>query len=260
MSDTTEIHATHREVELLETLRAQGGSARTAKLAETLSVSEETVRRTVKALAKSGLVERVHGGVYLSNSEALSPVGMRLGTRTQEKLSIAREVAKLIPSGSSVFLDVGSTTAFVAEALANHKDLTVITNGLHAAHALAGQNGNRVFLAGGELMTVEGGAFGQETIKFVERFSIDTAVFSIDGVDPDAGFLLTAPSEADLARAVAARAQRTIVGCDNAKFGKRAPIVAFPHDDVDLVVTDQELKPAFRKQLEMWEIETILTK
>ncbi|MEO9461067.1 MAG: DeoR family transcriptional regulator, partial [Marinomonas sp.] len=102
MSDTTEIHATHREVELLETLRAQGGSARTAKLAETLSVSEETVRRTVKALAKSGLVERVHGGVYLSNSEALSPVGMRLGTRTQEKLSIAREVAKLIPSGSSV--------------------------------------------------------------------------------------------------------------------------------------------------------------
>ncbi|PSL17496.1 DeoR/GlpR family DNA-binding transcription regulator [Shimia abyssi] len=258
MAEQTETHATHREVELLETLRTQGGSARTAKLAQTLGVSEETVRRTVKALAKSGLVERVHGGVYLSNSEALSPVGMRLGTRTQEKLAIAREVAKLIPGGSSVFLDVGSTTAFVAEALTNHKDLTVITNGLHAAHALSGQNGNRVFLAGGEVTAVEGGTFGQDAISFVERFSIDTAVFSIDGVDPTSGFLLAAPAEADLARTVAARAQRTIVACDTAKFGKRAPIVAFPPNSVDIVVTDQDVKSAFRKRLETWEIETIV--
>ncbi|SFM67835.1 DeoR/GlpR family DNA-binding transcription regulator [Shimia aestuarii] len=258
MSDIKEPHATHREVELLDTLRSEGGSARTARLAEMLNVSEETVRRTVKALAKAGRVERVHGGVYLSNTEALSPVGLRLETRTAEKLAIAREVARQIPSGSSVFLDVGSTTAFVAEALAAHKDLTIITNGLHAANALAAQGTHRVFFAGGELLPDIGGTVGKGAIEFVTQFSIDTAVFSIDGVDLNSGFLLTVSSEADLARAVAARAQRTIVACDSAKFGSRAPIVAFPTGCVDLVVSDQPLAPAFTTQFALWEVEAII--
>ncbi|WP_197916847.1 DeoR/GlpR family DNA-binding transcription regulator [Thiosulfatihalobacter marinus] len=260
MQDAPEPRATHREVELLETLRAHGGSARTARLAEILGVSEETVRRAVKALAKSGLVERVHGGVYLSNSEALSPVGMRLGTRTQEKLRIAAEVARLIPPGSSVFLDVGSTTAFVAEALIAHDDLTIITNGLHAAHALAGKTDGRVFLAGGEMMADVGGTFGQSTIAFIQHFNIDTAVFSTDAVDLQAGFLLSSPAEADLARSVAALARRTVVVADGAKFGKSAPIVAFPPEAADLVVTDHAPKPAFRAQLDAWEIETVVAR
>ena len=58
MVKIAEPHSTHREVELLETLRSLGGSARTAALAEALVVSEETIRRTVKALAKSGLLQR----------------------------------------------------------------------------------------------------------------------------------------------------------------------------------------------------------
>ena len=68
MSKKAEKHANHREVELMDTLRGFGGSARTSNLAGALNVSEETVRRTVKALAKSGLVQRGHGGVYLTNA------------------------------------------------------------------------------------------------------------------------------------------------------------------------------------------------
>ena len=55
----------HRELELIETLHRLGGSARSAELAKTLEVSEETVRRTIKALSKSGVLERMYGGAYL---------------------------------------------------------------------------------------------------------------------------------------------------------------------------------------------------
>ena len=201
MAKSREKHSTHREVELLDRLRAMGGSARTAVLAEALDVSEETVRRTVKALAKSGVVQRVHGGVYLANTEALAPVVTRLGKRPEEKARIAAAAAELIPSGSCVFLDVGSTTAFVAQNLRNHRDMTVVTNGLHAAQALSDINNNRVFLAGGELQAVSSGVFGPETIAFVERFNLDVAVISVDGFDPRSGFLLAAAPEAALARA-----------------------------------------------------------
>jgi DeoR family glycerol-3-phosphate regulon repressor len=259
MAKALKTHSTHREVELLDALRAHGGSARTTKLAESLDVSEETVRRTVKALAKAGMVQRVHGGVYLSNSEALSPVGSRLSKRTEEKRNIAKRAASLIPNESAVFLDVGSTTAFVAEFLGDeHKGLSVITNGIHAAQALVGKNHNRVHLAGGELMPVEGGTFGHQTIGFVDRFNIDVAVFSIDGFDTRSGFLLAAPDEADLARRVAGRAKRTIVVCDHAKFGQSAPIIAFAPTDVTTVITDKPVPDNVAAILKGWEIELII--
>ena len=135
MAKSGEPHATHREVELLDTLRALGGSARTVALAEALNVSEETIRRTVKALAKADLVQRVHGGVYLTSKDAFSPVATRLARRSKEKTRIAQAAAALVPNGSCVFLDVGSTSAFVAERLKDHRDLTIVTNAVTAARS-----------------------------------------------------------------------------------------------------------------------------
>jgi len=258
MVKIAEPHSTHREVELLETLRSLGGSSRTAALAEALGVSEETIRRTVKALAKSGLLQRVHGGVYLTNKDALSPFAARLGKQAEEKSRIATQAAAMIPNGSSVFLDVGSTTAFVAERLKDHRDLTVITNALTPAQALVGRNGNRVYLVGGELREVESGAFGISTVSYVNQFHIDTAVLSVDGIDASSGFLLAGAAEADLARAVVARAKRRIVVADYSKFGQPAPFVACPAESIDVLVTDKAPRQVFEKRLAEWEIELVV--
>jgi len=257
MSKKAEKHANHREVELMDTLRGFGGSARTSNLANALNVSEETVRRTVKALAKSGLVQRVHGGVYLNNAEALTPLIARLGKRTTEKACIAIRAIDLIPDGSCVFLDVGSTTAFVAEGLKSKRNLTIVTNGLHAAQALVNFNENRVFLAGGELR-VESGAFDTDTINYVARFNFDIAVFSVDGIDLTEGFLLSVAGEAELARNIARRARRTIVVADHNKFGQSAPMIACDPADVDTVITDTYPRPVFVDFLKNWEIELLV--
>ncbi len=256
----SERYATHREVELLETLRSVDGTARTTSLAETLQVSEETIRRTIKALAKTGAVRRVHGGVYLVNAEAGKPVSSRLSQRAAEKSRIAETTAGLIQNGSCLFLDVGSTTAHVAQSLRQHRDLTVVTNGLHAAQTLVGLNGNRVFLAGGELRNVEGGAFGPDTLTYVRHFNIDTAILSVDGFDERGGFLLAGSEEAALAREVAVWARRVLVVADHTKFGVSAPVVACDPHDVDAVVTDRPLTPAFESRLAGWNIDLLLSR
>lgn len=260
MTPPTESHTTHREVELLDTLRGFGGSARNATLAEALGVSEETVRRAVKALDKRGLVHRVHGGAYLASSDASSPVVSRLERHSQEKTRIAKAAARLIPNRTSVFLDVGSTTAFVAQALVEHTDLTIVTNGLHAAQALVRRNGNTVWLAGGELREVEAGTFGSSAVRFVEGFNIDIAVLSVDGIDAQAGFLLAGAAEAELARTVIARARRRLVVVDHTKFGQTAPMVACDPSQIDLMVTDQPLKPVFEKRAQDWDIDVVIAK
>ena len=247
----------HREVEVLEALRRLGGSARNSNIADLLGVSEETIRRTTKALAKADLVRRVHGGAYLPEARADDGVFSRLGQRSDEKSWIGRATARLIPNGACLFLDVGSTTAFVAHALRKHENLFVVTNSLNAAQTLAKRRGNRVFLAGGELRDAEWGTFGSEAEAYVRDFRFDYSVLSVDGIDASGGFLLSVPDEAVLARAVMARSERTIVVADHQKFGQKAPLVMCAGEGVNVVVTNRPVAADYVREFDNWQVDVV---
>jgi len=244
----------HREVEVLDALRQLGGAARNANLADLLGVSEETIRRTTKSLARADLVRRVHGGSYLPDSGAGEGVFSRLGLRQGEKGRIGAAAVALIPDGACVFLDVGSTTAFVAQALNARQGLDVVTNSLNVAQALAEKDGNRVFVAGGRLRRDELGMFGSDTIEFIQNFSIDVAIMSVDAIDARRGFLLRGADEAAVARAVIRQAARTIVVADHQKFGQKAPLVLCPPGDIDVMVSDLPPGPDMAQSFLDWEI------
>ena len=241
MAKKKKVRANLREVEMIETLRRLGGSARNANLAQALGVSEETVRRTIKSLSKDGQLERVHGGAYLPDVQDNNTVYSRLAVHSAEKKAIADTAAALVRDNSTIFLDVGSTTAFVAEALAMHSNLTVVTNSLNAAQALMNRNGNRVFLAPGEMRRVESGTFGSDTLDYIRRFNIDTTILSVDGITASNGFLLQGADEAALSRCAIERARRTIVVADHSKFNVQAPFLAGAPEQVDVLVTDAPL-------------------
>ena len=169
---------THREREIVDALRIGGGSSRIHVLAARLGVSEETIRRNVKKLADDGLVRKVHGGVHLPNAEIEPSFQRRMDENPEAKRRIGARVAAIIANGDSLFLDIGSTTAYIAQALRSHRDLFVVTNSVAVAHLLAPRNNNRVFMAGGELRAHDGGAFGAEAITFVRRFQVDYAICS----------------------------------------------------------------------------------
>ena len=85
--------------------------------------------------------------------------------------------------GDTLFLDIGSTTAFIAVALQKHQNLFVVTNSVAVAHALATRNNNRVFFSGGELRSHDGGAFGIDSIAFVRRFNVRHAILSVTAIN-----------------------------------------------------------------------------
>ena len=257
MTNDTKTRTNHREVEVLDALRQLGGAARNANLADLLGVSEETIRRTTKSLAKADLVRRVHGGSYLPDSGVGEGVFSRLSMRSGEKGRIGAAAVALIPDGACVFLDVGSTTAFVAQALNARRGLDIVTNSLNAAQALAEQSGNRVFVAGGRLQRDQWGMFGSETIEFIQNFSIDVAIMSVDAIDARRGFLLIGAQEVAVARAAIRQANQTIVVADHQKFGQRAPLVVCPPDDVDVVVSDQPLGADMAQCFRDWGIRAL---
>ena len=230
--------ANHREREILDALKLAGGSGRIPFLARRLRVSEETIRRNIRSLAAAGLVTKVHGGVHLKETGGEQPLHFRMTENADAKRAIAARAAGLIGDGQSLFLDIGSTTAFIAVALQKHRELFVVTNSVSVAHTLNGRNGNRIFLAGGELRSHDSGAFGAEAIAFVRRFSLDHAILSTTAVNARAGFMLADIEEAELSREAGARAARRIVVADSAKFGRSAPIVPMEPSAYDVLVTN----------------------
>lgn len=232
-------YSNQREREILEELRLAGGSSRIQFLAERLAVSEETIRRNIRTLEANGLVRKVHGGVHIDDAGNEQPLHFRMNTNPEAKRLIAARVATMIKDGDTLFLDIGSTTAFIAVALQKHQNLFVVTNSVAVAHTLATRNGNRVFFAGGELRSHDGGAFGLESINFVRRFHVRHAIFSVTAVNAATGFMLQDMEEADYSREVAKQAERRVIVADSQKFGRMAPIIIDRPSAYDMLVTDE---------------------
>ena len=136
------------------------GKARVGELAEMFQVSGETIRKDLNELHNRNILHKGHG-IVLPASAYLENVYARKAERHQEaKHRIAAFAVSLIPSEAVVYLDASSTVACLAGLLAGQHDLTIITNSMSSAQALAGSD-NQVMVTGGELRHKSYGYIGQ---------------------------------------------------------------------------------------------------
>jgi len=247
-------HQNHTQQAIVTSLRRAGGSLRISALADQLNLSEETIRRNLKRLASRGAVVKMHGGAKLSEVDDEGDFHQRLSLNPEAKKLVARTAAAMIPDGSSIFLDVGSTTSYIADALRDHHRLMVVTNSVSVAYKLATRNGNRVYMAGGELRAHDGGAFGSEALAFARNFKTDFAVLSAAGINARHGFMLFDLEEAMFSRAILENAARSIVAADGSKFARPAPITVCDPEAIDHLVTDRPPEPDLATALQGWGI------
>lgn len=226
-----------RHAEILKLLDARGALA-ISVLAGALGVSRETIRRDVKPLEETGALIRMHGAVGLAGQIGEAPFLKRMRENAAGKRAIARAVAATIRDGEAVMLDTGTTTSFLARALTRHRGLTVVTNSSDIARTLATVNGNRVYMAGGELRPDSGAAFGKSALDFIARFSVTHAVISAGAVDVS-GVMDFDLDEAEFARLVLSRGERRLVVTDSTKFGRRGLISVAGFGDLDGLFTDR---------------------
>jgi len=156
-----------RQSGLLEAVRERG-SASIDDLARRFGVTLQTVRRDVNLLARAGLVSRFHGGVR-SEASTIENIAhlQRQALNAEGKRRIAAAVARQIPDGCSLILNIGTTTEAVARALLHHRGLRVITNNLNVADILAVNRDCEVIVAGGVMRAADRGIVGEATTEFI---------------------------------------------------------------------------------------------
>lgn len=202
-------------------LLQQDGTVTIADLAKKLDVSLETVRRDIKPLTTNGAVVKMHGAVALPSLLGEAPFEKRMRENSDAKKSIAIAVAATIRDGDSIMLDTGTTTSYLARELLGHRRLTVVTNSSDIARTLSTVNDNRVYMAGGELRSDNGAAFGISAIEFISHFTVGHAVISTGAIDATIGIMDYDLEEAEFARAVVAQGRRAVVVTDHTKFGRQ---------------------------------------
>lgn len=222
--------------------RLRGGRTLSVNaLAAELEVSDETIRRELRALEEHGAIIREHGGARVTSPAHEGPLHQRMEENADAKMRIARAAAAMVRDGEIVFIDSGTTSCFVARHLVERRSLTVITNSLIVANDLGGINGNRLFLAAGQMDPDYRAFSDHHAQEYVRGFTPHLAILSVGGISMERGLMDFHPGEAAMSRIAYATSKRVLLGADASKFGRFALIQTAALSEVDVLVTDRAL-------------------
>lgn len=243
-----------RRTRILERLNREGGTSVT-NLAQELQVSPITVHRDLDALASDGLVERVYGGARpiggLDAISSIPPTGwaQRAAHALEAKVAIAAYAAKVVRSGSTIFLDSSTTSLALARELmstdASH--LTIVTNSPVIACELVSDR-IMVIAAPGELDQHMRLLAGRWTTDFLASLNFEVAFCSAAGLTLEAGMTTSRRALAEVINVARANAERTYALIDSTKIGRASLLTIALAQDVDVIVTDDGLSSSVRKE------------
>lgn len=247
-----------RQTELLNLVKAQG-TVSIDSLAERFGVTLQTVRRDVQRLSDDGLLTRFHGGVRIPTSTTENiAYRQRQALNEQGKTRIAKSVAKQIPNGCSLIMNIGTTIEAIARELVHHEDLRVITNNLNIAAMLSCNSACEVIVAGGVVRSVDQGVVGEATVDFIRQFKVDIGLIGISGIEADGTLRDYDYREVKVSRAIIEHSREVWLATDHSKFNRPAMVHLATMSEVDRVFTDRSPPPVFAQMMEQAGVECIV--
>lgn len=160
------------------------GTLTVAEMMEMTGASKMTLWRDLEELAKSGALEKIHGG-----ASSLRLAKLREKSNSEKKLfaheqkaEVAEQASRLIQDNETIFLGPGTTIEHLANLLMNRK-LRVVTNSIEIFNLLAPSQSLDLFLVGGEYREITGAFIGRaanrvvSSLQFAKAFIGANAVF-----------------------------------------------------------------------------------
>jgi DeoR/GlpR family transcriptional regulator of sugar metabolism len=224
----------------------QGESVVATALAAEFDVSEDAIRRDLRALASEGRCRRVYGGALPVLPTAV-PMSARLDKGRDRKHALARRAVPLISRGELVFLDSGSTNLAIVEFLPEDEELVIATNSIDIAAAVLRRSDLKLILIGGEVDPAIGGAVDSSAIAKVSALNIDRSFIGACSVSTTRGLSVFSMADASFKQAVIAASRVVTALVTSEKLEIHAPfrvdtLAAFESLvlEHDVAVEDQE--------------------
>ena len=221
-----------------------------SELSQLYDVSEETIRRDLDKLEKEGFATKSYGGAVIREDVGIDlPFNVRKNRNVPQKQRLAELTAGLIEDGEHIFLDASTTAVFVAKALKEKENLTVVTNSMEILLELSDVSGWNMISTGGVMKPGYLAFYGSRTEEIIRSYYMDTVIFSCKALDHQRGLLESQEDFAYTKRCMMESGKRKMLVVDSTKFDRTAFCVAGSLRDIDIVVTDQAPSPDWQHQL-----------
>lgn len=229
-----------RQLEILKIIKANE-VANVQELTKILFASEATIRRDLTELEKNGQIKRIYGGAMLvidANNQI--PLYARERENNDEKHIICEKALNYIKDGYVLFIDGSSTSQVLVKYLYKFKDLTVITNGLKIAEALADMH-IKTYCTGGMLINNSYVFVGSQAETFASQYNADVCFISCRGMDEKGKFSDASENETQLRKVFLKNSKTRIVLLTSNKIGKTYLHTLCDHTDVDYILSDKPM-------------------
>jgi len=245
-----------RELRIINRLRSER-VVRLAALSSSLGVSENTIRRDLRRLAETGILQRTHGGAFILDDEGGGRSAEdlewleRQARFPDEKVRIGTAAAEMVRDGEAVIIDAGTTAMQVARALHGRHGVTVVTNAVNIGLELARSPSLTVVLTGGILRDISKSLVGPQAEEFLNAdIHADRLFLSAGGVSVDAGVTNANTIEVPVKRAMIRAAREVVLVVTHDKIGRRSFTPIAPLPALSAIITDSGVDPAARAEIE----------
>ncbi|MBP3853917.1 MAG: DeoR/GlpR transcriptional regulator [Erysipelotrichaceae bacterium] len=222
-----------------------------AHLAKKYNVSTMTIRRDLEYIEKNHLLDSMAANFSTDNYESK----IEEIKNAAKKQRIAEYAVSLIEPNEVIVLDTGTTAGMIASLLPNDIPLTVICYSYHILSKLYDKENIRLVLAGGyyhhNTQTFE----SPEAVSFLEKFRAKKMFVCASGVHEELGLTCADQRIAPNKQASIETSLTKILVVDSSKFGLISAGYFAPIDQMDIIITDDQITPEWKERIEEMDID-----
>ena len=198
--------------------------------------SVSSIRRDLKTLEEQGLLERVHGGAKINYALQNEPDMFGKASQNPDaKRAIGQQAATHVNPNDVIFLDAGTSTLAMVDYLPQNQGITVVTNGILHASALAERH-IRSIIIGGHLKETTKAIVGVSALSQLNKLRFNKAFLGMNGVDISDGYTTPDPEEAAIKECAMQKAQYSYVLADSSKLNEVSFVQVAPLKMATLIV------------------------
>ena len=217
---------------------ARRQSVTMSELCSEFHVSINTIRADVAALAKSGIVEKIYGGVRSAMKQDVPVFTQRTRLRPDAKLDISRTAVGMIKNGDTLFIDAGTTTMHMMALLDPEIKVTVITANLQIINQAYSKPNAEIIVLPGILNRRTNSLADVSTLEFLGRYHFSKVFMAATGISTDGKLNVKTYLEYEIKQLAMKQSETHILMCDASKYGSNGLMSYATLTDVDTLVTD----------------------
>lgn len=187
----------NQRIETIKKILTENKHVDVSYLSDVFGVSEVTIRRDLNRLEEEGFLVRSFGGASLRCDDGQNaPAGAGQADAPAQDDFGASEIGRLaamqIKDNDVVFIGGGEECIALAAALDADRQITVVTNSLSIAQAVAVRGGILVVFVGGMMAEDRDTFSGTSSVAELSSIVINRSFLSVDAVNLNRGYCVTA--------------------------------------------------------------------